>query len=302
MLAANFGWPSIFLVNLPVSAVLLVLVMASMGRDERLRPPKRDSLAQASLLGAAVLAVMLAFTEASSGSAAWLMLLVPATALSIAWSRQAASRPIVSALGRPAISSALAALVLIAAATAALQFLTPFYMERELGQDPTTTGVVVLAFPAAMALSGLLAGALADRVGPRRVAAAGALLLAVGLALTLPLAPDWEPLDLVWRLAIVGIGLGVFNGPKKTAIIGAARAGEQATASAASGLARSLAFAGGPLLATTAWAMRGYQPSGMRLGLGLAIALCAAAAVIAVSAARSERSRAPIALAASGAH
>jgi hypothetical protein len=58
-------------------------------------------------------------------------------------------------------------LVLIAAATAALQFLTPFYMERELGQDPTTTDVVVLAFPAAMALSGLLAGALADRVAAR---------------------------------------------------------------------------------------------------------------------------------------
>jgi hypothetical protein len=71
--------------------------LGGLGRDERLRPPKRDSLAQASLLGATVLAVMLAFTQASRGSAAWLMLLVPATALTIAWSRQAASRPIVSA-------------------------------------------------------------------------------------------------------------------------------------------------------------------------------------------------------------
>ena len=297
LLVAQLGWRSVFLVNLPVCAVMLVLVTASMRRDERLRMPDLEWLAQAALLGGAVLAVMLAFSQASTASAAWLVLLAPAFALAAAWSRKPASRPIIDVLRRPAIGSALVTLTLVAAAASALQFLAPFYLERVLREGPTTTGAVVLAFPAAMALSGLVAGAVADRVGARRVAAAGALVLAVGLALTVPLQASWEPLDLAWRLAVVGIGLGVFNGPNQTAIIAAARAGEQATASAASGLARSLAFGGGPLLATTAWALSGFQPSGMRVGLGLAIALCLAAALIATSAVRGERRHPPIALA-----
>jgi MFS family permease len=170
-----------------------------------------------------------------------------------------------------------------------VQFLAPFYLERVLGQSPATTGLVVLALPAAMALCGLVAGVIVDRVGSRRVAVAGALVLIVGLALTVQLGPDWGPLDLAWRLAIVGTGLGLFNGPNQTAIPTAAQAGEQATASAASGLARSLAFAGGPLLATSAWAMWGYQPAGMRVGVGLGLALCAFAVVLVAGVVRGER-------------
>jgi MFS family permease len=301
LLAANLGWPSIFLVNLPVSAVLLTLTMASMQHDERLLLPDRESLAQASTLGGAVLAAMLALTQASGGSATWLGLLVPATALMLAWTRQSGSHAIIGVLARPAIGSALAALGLIAAATAALQFLMPFYLERVLGEDPTTTGAVILAFPAAMALAGPVAGVLADRVEPRRVAIAGALVLGTGLALTAPLKPDWQPLDLAWRLAVVGIGLGVFNGPNQTAIIAAARTGEHATASAASGLARSLAFGAGPLVATTAWALSGYQPAGMRVAVSLAVVLCAAAALIVTAAVRDARSDRQVALATTGA-
>jgi MFS family permease len=290
LLVAAVGWRSIFVVNLPVTAALLVLVLATMDRDQRLRLPGREWLAQAALLGSAVLAAMLALSRAASGTPAWLLLLAPAGALTAAWCARPASRPIVAVLRRPAVGSALVALTLIAAATSALQFLAPFYLQRVLGQTPTTTGLVILAFPAAMAACGLIAGAAADRIGPRRVAVAGALVLGVGLALTLPLKPDWDPLDLAWRLGVVGIGVGLFNGPNQTAIIAGAAAGERATASAASGLARSLAFSGGPLLATTAWAASGYQAAGMRIGLGLAFALCVAAALLAAGVLRAGHS------------
>jgi MFS family permease len=83
------------------------------------------------------------------------------------WSRLQASRPVIDVIASPRIGSGLAALALIATATSAVQFLAPFYLQERLGETATTTGLVVLALPAAMALCGPLAGALADRLGAR---------------------------------------------------------------------------------------------------------------------------------------
>jgi DHA2 family multidrug resistance protein-like MFS transporter len=116
LLVAAVGWRAIFLVNLPVTAALLGLVLATMDRDERLRFPGREWLGQAALLGGAVLSGMLAFSQAASGTPACLLLLALGCALTLAWCRRPASRPIVAVLRQPAIGSALVALSLIAAA------------------------------------------------------------------------------------------------------------------------------------------------------------------------------------------
>jgi MFS transporter, DHA2 family, multidrug resistance protein len=108
----------------------------------------------------------------------------------------------------------------------------------------------------------------------------GGLVLIAGLALTAPLADDWGVGHIAWCLAVIGLGLGIFNGPNMTAVLGGARPDQRPTASAGSGLARSVAFACGPLVATAAWSASGYQTTGMRLALVLAIALCLAATTL----------------------
>jgi MFS transporter, DHA2 family, multidrug resistance protein len=285
LLTQSLGWRAIFLVNLPVSLVLVLVISAVMPAGRRLVWPDRAWFAQAALLAGAILALMLALTQAArSGDARWLLLLAPAVVLLLAWSRDPRSRPIVAMLSRREVATGLGALVLLASATTGMQFLLPFFQERLLSQTPATTGLTMLAYPASMMLVGLAAGTLTDRWGARRLTLAGATILTVAVGLILPLASTWHPVDLVWRLAIAGIGMGLFNGPNGTAVMTSVAPEDRGAASGASGLARSLAFATGPVLASTLWTLSGYHLSGMRAGLGLALALSLGALLLSASA------------------
>ena len=117
---------------------------------------------------------------------------------------------------------------------------------------------------------GPIGGYLADRFGGRRIALAGSVILLGGALLLIPLPSEWSPLDVAWRLVVMGVGMGFFAGPNLSDIMGNTPRSAIATASAASSLARNLGFALGPALATIAWASGSYQLSGMRSGVGVA--------------------------------
>ncbi|MEV4259197.1 hypothetical protein AB0J52_39070, partial [Spirillospora sp. NPDC049652] len=83
----------------------------------------------------------------------------------------------------------------------------------------------------------------------------------------------WAPGELSWRLAVLGLGVGISSGPVFTLVITAAPAASQGTAGAAQSLARQLGFAVGPALATVAWSLSGHRVAGMRAGFAVAALL-----------------------------
>ena len=137
----------------------------------------------------------------------------------------------------------------------------------------------MLPFPVAMALLGLIGGALADRWGARRIAVTGAIGLTGALLLIAPLGERWAPGDLAWRLALRGVAMGLFNAPNMALALSRAPRNLLGTTGASTSLARQLGFALGPALATTIWALSSYAVSGMRAGIGLAAAVSALGAV-----------------------
>jgi MFS family permease len=130
-----------------------------------------------------------------------------------------------------------------------------------------------------MAMLGLIGGTLADRWGARRVAVSGALGLTGALLLIVPLGERWAPGDLAWRLALLGVTMGLFNAPNLTLALSRAPRHLLGTTGASTNLARQLGFALGPALATTMWALSGYALGGMRAGLALAAGVSALGAV-----------------------
>nr|WP_223186094.1 MFS transporter [Streptomyces sp. CBMA152] len=289
LLLDHLGWRAVFLVKIPFCLLALVVAWRAMPRDGGLRLPDRRSAADAVLVGSGVAALLLALTLAS-GSPGWLVLALAAVPPLWWWLRGPGGRPVAGVLRATGLLRAHTAVLALAAGFAAMHYVVALYLQRDDGVSATTTGLTVLAFPLGMGLAGPVGGRLADRCGARPVAVTGAALTAAGLLLLVPLGSDWSPVDVAWRLALAGLGMGLNGGPTQALVMGAAPPDRTATVGSSVQLARSLGFTLGPALATAAWGLAGGDH-----GVTAGLALAAAAACIAIPLlARQGRRPAPV--------
>jgi EmrB/QacA subfamily drug resistance transporter len=100
-------------------------------------------------------------------------------------------------------------------------FLTPFYLQRVLHAGPGRVGLVMTAFPLAVLVVAPFAGALSDRIGTSGPAAVGTSLGAVACFLMAAL-PGAGDSSIEWRLALFGVGTGLFQSPNNSAVMGSA--------------------------------------------------------------------------------
>ncbi|MCL5125102.1 MAG: MFS transporter [Deltaproteobacteria bacterium] len=96
-------------------------------------------------------------------------------------------------------------------------FLTPFFLQRALHCSPAGVGKVMTAFPLAVIIIAPVSGALSDRPGTRLLSCIGGSISCIALALMGLLPSSATPLDVALRLAIFGIGTGVFQSPNTSA-------------------------------------------------------------------------------------
>ena len=98
----------------------------------------------------------------------------------------------------------------------------PFYLQGALGRSAVETGFLMTPWPLTIAVVAPLAGRLSDRVSPGLLGGLGLVALAGGLAALAYLPADAGTFDIVWRMAVCGLGFGVFQTPNNRAMIGAA--------------------------------------------------------------------------------
>ena len=262
------GWRPIFLVNVPVSLIVAALFLRHIPASaEPLRWPGRRQLTDAALLGGACGSLLAGLALATGGDIAWLALLVPAIALLAAWLARPDGRAVCSVAATAGIGAGLSGLALLATAGSGVQYLMPFFMIRFLHVSAVHTGLTVLAYPLAMGLTAPFGGLLADRWSARHTALTGTALVAAGDLLLAQASQTADPAGLAWRLALTGLGMGLFSGPNQSTIMGLAPRESLATAGAATALSRSLGFALGPALCTLIWATGSYAATGLRLAL-----------------------------------
>ncbi|AJT69800.3 hypothetical protein T261_8205 [Streptomyces lydicus] len=281
LLLDHLGWRSVFLVKIPCCVLALVVAWRAVPRDGGLRRPDRRSAADTLLVASGVAVLLLALTLAADRPS-WLVLAIAAVPPLWWWLRGPGGRPVGVVLRATGLSRAHSAVLALAAGFAAMHYVVALHLQRDNGVSATTTGLTVLAFPLGMGLAGPLGGRLADRYGARPVAVTGAAFTAAGLLLLVPLGDGWSPLDVAWRLALAGVGLGLTGGPTQALVMGAAPPGRTATVGSTVQLARSLGFTLGPALATAACGLTG-PGAGVRAGLALAAtAACLAVPLLAL--------------------
>jgi DHA2 family multidrug resistance protein-like MFS transporter len=105
----------------------------------------------------------------------------------------------------------------------AAQFLAvvslPFFLSRVLGFNEVETGLLMTPWPVATAIIAPIAGRLADRYASARLSGLGSFIFALGLALTALMPAEPTTWDICWRLALTGIGFGLFQSPNNKAML-----------------------------------------------------------------------------------
>lgn len=153
----------------------------------------------------------------------------------------------------------------------------PFHLQEALGRSQVETGLLITPWPLGVAIMAPFAGRLSDRVPPGLLGGIGMSLLTVGLTLlaTMPAVP--ANLDIAWRMALCGLGFGLFQSPNNRTIISSAPPARSGGASGMLGMGRLLGQSLGAAL--VALALGRFPAIGSQMSLWIGVGFAAAAAL-----------------------
>ena len=221
------SWRAIFLVNIPIGVFAIVWAMRVLPAERRGKEQSFD-MAGAALSSVAVFALLLALIQGQSWgwtSPAILGLFVAFVVLGAAflWVERRAVQPMIDlALFRiRAFSAGLASVIIAFSGLFTATFLLPFLLQQGSGYTPLEAGLLVTPIPIVTAVVAPFSGTLSDRIGPRIPASLGIATMALGLLSLTQLPQPFAIPDLVWRLALIGVGQGLFMSPNSSAVLGA---------------------------------------------------------------------------------
>jgi DHA2 family multidrug resistance protein-like MFS transporter len=153
----------------------------------------------------------------------------------------------------------------------------PFLLETGMHLSAVETGLLVTPWPLMTAVTAPIAGRLTSRYPASVICSIGLALLAAGLLLTAFLPPTPTTWDVVWRLALCGIGFGLFQTPNNTAMMTAGPIGRSGAASAMNAKARYVGWSLGSALVTLIFGLGGDRSAVFCLIAGMGFALMGAA-------------------------
>jgi EmrB/QacA subfamily drug resistance transporter len=272
ILVGTFGWPSIFLINVPLTVVVAIVA-------RRLLPSEcpvseRFDVPGALLAGVALLLFLFGLTGAEHAGVFSAVVLGPVAASGLCaaafiwWERRAEAPMVDLALFRVhEFTSGIGAATLAYLAVFSITFTMPFYLLRVEGVDSRYAGLVLTVLPLAMAVLAPIAGRTSDRRGSRGLSTLGMVVLAAGLLVASMLRPGSSLGAVAAVLAFAGSGMALFQTPNTAAILRSVPRERTGVASALIAEARNVGMAVG--IAVTA-AIIGIVLGGVRLPEGSA--------------------------------
>ncbi len=210
-------WPWLFAINLPIALVALTLAA-------RVLPPnplsKRrfdgvSAALNAAAFGALISGVDLLTRTPDVLTGGALTAIGVASGIILArreWSRPTPLVPFDLLRNRTFGLSVATSIAAFAAQTLAFVSL-PFHLEDTLHRGQVATGLLLTPWPVGVAVAAPFAGWLSDRVSAALLCAVGLAMLAAGFVALALLSPAPTALDIGWRMAVCGLGFGLFQTP-----------------------------------------------------------------------------------------
>jgi EmrB/QacA subfamily drug resistance transporter len=290
------SWRYIFLLNLPLSVVVVAVALRHVPESSDPSMARGLDVAGAVLGAVGLAGVTYALIEAPERGAGSPLILGAAVAgvlglIGFVLVERRSRHPMlpVDIFASRQFTGANLVTVAVYAALSGVFFLLVVHLQQVLGYSALAAGTAMFPVTIIMLALSARAGALAARIGPRLPMTAGPLVVAVGLLLMTRITAGSEYLTAVLPAAIVfGLGLALTVAPLTATVLAAV---EERHAGVASGVNNAVARAGGllavailPVLAgLTGDAYRNPQvfASGFRTAVVIASGLCAMGAAVA---------------------
>ena len=287
--AQGIDWHWIFWINVPIGVVALPLIAWLL--PETFGAPERLDLPGVALITGGVVAIVWALVRASQSgwaSAEIVGCLSAGAALLlafVAWELRAAEPMVPLRLfSNQAFALGNATTFLMTGAIFAGAYMVTQEFQFARGYSPLWTGVRLLPFFATPMVISPIAGAVADRIGPRKVMATGLFMLTAGfvwVAVRGSLSTNW--IELTLALLVSGIGISMALPTVPTAVLNAVAPHQLGKASGINYMMQRFGAVFAIAIASAVFAAYGHlgTPTSVTDGFKPALAACVVFALLA---------------------
>jgi len=269
-LSQFYGWPSIFLVNLPIGIIGFLVVQFIVPETDPVKETKFDTIG-AALFFSFLFLLIYYVTVATGATLAISVLFLEAIAITfLAFIIREGSfhSPIITTgvLKDRRISTSIFSALLAYMAMVPISFLLPFYLQEALGFNQSMTGIFLMVQPIMISITGPVAGFASERLRAQIQTVIGLLVQLVGLVVVALSIPN--VLLMAVGVAIMGTGLSFFSVANGNFIMTAAPKKYMGVVSALTNIARTTGFSIATALVTTVFGMFFLMTSGSPFATG----------------------------------
>lgn len=220
------GWRSIFYINIPIGIIATAMAMSILKKEATSKNQKFDFLGAVALF---ISLVSLLFALSKGQQIGWtstyILLLF---ALFIAFIfiflivEYKATHPMMdlSLFKNQSFTASNISALISFIAMFAVTLLMPYYLENVLKYSPSKVGMVLISVPLVMSIIAPISGWISDKTNSYLLSSIGIAIASLSLYLLSGLDSNSDFRFIVIRLALLGLGMGLFQSPNNSIIMG----------------------------------------------------------------------------------
>ncbi|MGH8001280.1 MAG: MFS transporter [Brasilonema sp.] len=227
LLIAFSDWRSIFLVNVPIGIFASFVVVRSVPAGKKNPTKQKFDWLGALIMTVILICFALAMTHGQNhgfGSRTTLALLFVTFLglIGFLWLETRLKQPMLDLqlFRNLSFSLSLLSALFVFIVIAGVIFIAPFFLELVLHYSTQQVGLLLAVSPVLGGIVAPFSGNLSDRFGTRIISLIGLLLMTVGCLAVSTFSAQLTELGYIVRVAPFGIGLGMFQSPNNSAILG----------------------------------------------------------------------------------
>jgi DHA2 family multidrug resistance protein-like MFS transporter len=256
------SWQWLFLINLPIGIAALIVGRKSLPEPRGHGRPFdwASALLSAAMMGLVVSGAELSAREDPLMGAAMIVGGIAAGAALVwrEWSKATPLMPL-DLLRIPIFTLSIASSIVSFAAQMLAYVAIPFLLQSVLGRSVFATGLLMTPWPIAVGIAAPFAGRLADRVSAGFLGGIGLVVFAVGLFFLSRMGAHPDNFQIAWRMALCGLGFGLFQSPNNRTIVSAAPKPRSGAAGGMLATARLLGQTAGAVTVGVAFHLAGVR-------------------------------------------